>query len=215
MQDKFLLFSFGRCGTTNLVEALIYSGINCICEPFKDDYNGKPFVGNEFGVEERLSECLPFDGVKTLNHQLSSELNEKLIMQFGKVVFVSRKNKLQSAISRTIAVSQKNWKTAPKEYFSLDLGLIGWHLKDIELTEQLVPKHKKILPIFYEDIYNGTLDAFRLLVDFIGCKCDMKDEYPMFDLSNRINPVDSYRKIPNIRDIIRKFGDPSRDVKLF
>ena len=218
---KFVIFSPGRCGTTSLMHVLNGSGVRCINEPFKDHQwidgvkiKSKP-VKSIDEARDRLAEYQIFDGIKTLNYQLGPKINKEMLDWFNKIAYVTRRNKIASAISRTIGTQTDKWHVRSNKYPSLSLDLIEIFIDDFFDSDNVVDNvnPKKIQKFFYEDLFHinqkTRIANVENFCNFLNVKMNTSIEVLSFlSPSNRVHVDSEYDKIPNIKEIVKRFGDP-------
>ena len=220
LKEKFIIFSYGRCGTTSICNCLNYSNLVCLCEPLKPDFKGfgplSKFTETYGGINLRLKECGNFDGIKHLGCQVNYNFNKHFVSKFGKIIYVSRRNILQSAISMVIAVTDRKWHERPSHYDALDINHLWWQIDHIKKIQSDFDEIKKIrsndvLEIVYEDFFvsdvDQRVDSLKKIFDFLGKEFVAHDRiYEILSCSRKVNPENYYCKIPNIKEIEEKFG---------
>jgi len=119
--ERVLLFAHPRSGSSNLYQILqLHPALEILEEPFNENFvnwqpENKDYLGLVRDVEsldEQLAEIFTrFNGVKVLNYQLDDELVEHLLLRPDFcVMFVRRRNVLQTVVSNLIAEQTNLWK---------------------------------------------------------------------------------------------------------
>jgi hypothetical protein len=183
------------------------SGTNHICDYFlrqnpDHKYFNQPFsLYQEDGiVEVPYKECIKHDNV-LIKSSISNfeELNiskEQVLLEFDKVLLISRKNKKEQAISYIIAGNAKNFLSKNKRNYYVE-GIDDSMLNTIEKFK--VEQHSKLLDFmdnsfrffYYEDLYYGD---FSELFEYLNIKFIQKDFDDILDAKNRYRHRDLLSK---------------------
>jgi len=183
------------------------SGTNRICDYFlkqNPDYKyfNQPFTSyREDGiVKAPYKECIKYSNVLVKSVISSFErLNiskEQVLLEFDKVLLISRKNKKDQAVSYIIASGIKNFLDKDKRDYYVE----GIDNKTLDLVEQMqVEDHSKLLAFmdssfrffYYEDLYYGD---FSELFEYLDLKLIQKDFDDILDIKNRYRHKDLLSK---------------------
>jgi hypothetical protein len=184
------------------------SGTNHICDYFLRQnldykYFNQPFaLYQEDGiVKAPYKECIKYDNV-LIKSEISyfQELNvskEQILLEFDKVLLLSRKNKKDQAISYVIAGNAKNFLSKNKRNYYVE-GIDDRTLSAVE--EFKVEQHSKLLSFmdnsfrffYYEDLYYGD---FSELFEYLNIKFIQKDFNDILDIRNKYRHKDLSSKI--------------------
>ena len=182
------------------------SGTNHICDYFlrqNPDYKyfNQPFTSyREDGiVKVPYEECIKYDNV-LIKSDVSNfeELNinkEQILLEFDKVLLLSRRNKREQAISYIIASTAKNFLNKNKRSYYVE-GIEDSTLNTVEEFE--IELHNKLLNFmdnsfrlfYYEDLYYGD---FSELFKYLGIKFIQTDFDDILDVKNRYR----YKDLPS------------------
>ena len=121
MSDKVLLFAHPRSGSSSLFQILdLQPELRILEEPFNENYvkwkpgnkNYRDLIRDRESLDAQLDEILAqYDGLKVLNYQLGDELSRCLLMRKDlRIIFLRRRNLLQTAVSDRIAHQTNLWK---------------------------------------------------------------------------------------------------------
>jgi hypothetical protein len=184
------------------------SGTNNICDYFlrqNPDYQyfNQPFtLYREDGiVGVPYKECIRYDNV-LIKSDISNfkELNiskEQVLLEFDKVLLLSRKNKRDQAISYLIADNAKNFLSTNRRNYYVE----GISNNTLDRFEKLkVELHSKLLSFmdnsfrlfYYEDLYYGD---FSELFKYLNLKFIQKDFDNILDRKNRYRHEDLLSKV--------------------
>jgi hypothetical protein len=183
------------------------SGTNHICDYFLRQnpnykYFNQPFtLYQEDGiVKVPYQECIKYDNVLIKSDIASfKELNvskEQILLEFDKVLLLSRKNKKEQAISYIIANNTKNFLSKDKRNYYVE-GIDDSILSTVE--EFNVEIHSKLLSFmdnsfrffYYEDLYYGD---FSGLFEYLDLKLIQEDFDDILDTKNRYRHRDLLSK---------------------
>ena len=225
------IFGHGRSGTSTLRQ--IYNcnqGFNLLGEPFNPSFNNwspnlprfSELVTN-IGVQQCVAamRAVPCHGMKHLKHQLSAADNLWLLTQPDhRVVFVWRRNLLQTAVSISLAKATSIWARDDVADISaayrrlpplntaeiLDSmerigGQVEWYRKSLKFWR--VPHFELV----YEDFYvhhdeAKKLDTLREMFRFTGTdasKCDWGRVKELL-ATNKLNDH-THHLIPNFQEV--------------
>jgi hypothetical protein len=183
------------------------SGTNHICDYFirqnpSYQYYNQPFTSyQEDGiVRVPYKECIKHDNIliksAISNFESLNIGKEQILLEFDKVVLLSRKNKREQAISYVIAGNAKNFLGKNKRNYYVE-GIDDDTLSAIE--EFKVEQHTKLLNFmdssfrffYYEDLYYGD---FSELFEYLDLKLIQKDFDDILNIKNRYRHKDLMSK---------------------
>ena len=171
-----------------------------------------------------------YNGMKVLSYQLKAENFKHLLYRPNcKVIFLWRANYLKSVVSILIAEQTHVWQ---KKDFNKVIGTynqlkplktegidgIGNRVKrireEIQYWDRVVSQKPEgsYYKVTYEDLYcNGVGQGAARVKDifaFLGLEVPETDEFVKFlePQNEQINTVETYEKVPNIREINDRFG---------
>lgn len=188
---KILILYTARSGTNHICDYFLKQNLN-----YK--YFNQPFTSyREDGIVKALyKECIEYDNVLVKSVINSFErLNiskEQILLEFDKVLLISRKNKKNQAISYIIASDTKNFLDKDKRDYYVE----GIDNKTLDAVEQMkVEDHSKLLAFmdssfrffYYEDLYYGD---FTALFEYLGIKFIQEDFDDMLDIKNKYRRKD-------------------------
>lgn len=179
------------------------SGTNHICDYFLRQnpnykYFNQPFtLYRENGiVRASYKECIEYDNVLIKSDIASfEELNvskERVLLDFDKVLLLSRKNKKEQAISFIIAKNARNFLSKDKRNYYVE----GINSDSLSITEEFkVELHSKLLNFmdssfrffYYEDLYYSD---FSELFEYLGIRFIQEDFDGLLDTKNRYRHKD-------------------------
>lgn len=181
------------------------------------DHNGIKHVWHPAGW--------PFNGASDLNHRLLWHEN-------AQIIFLDRRNSLQRVISAEISWQTSVWGRFTEEerqrvrkfnFQPISLVKVERQLNAMavgldQMRSTLHATAANYFEIWYEDLFGADVhltDRLKLmdrLRTFIGAsrKCDVRTDFAIANLLNpeksKLNLTETYRRIPNIGDIERRFG---------
>ena len=121
---------------------------------------------------------------------------EQLLLDFDKVLLISRKNKKEQSISLIIATTRHNFLDKSKRpYFTggINDDTIENVIKQFEGWQIILEKYSDInIPLFYyEDLY---YDNFSKLFEFLEIKYLEEDYKSILDIKNKYKTKDLEKK---------------------
>jgi hypothetical protein len=231
--EKVLLFGHPRSGSSNLYQILqSHPALDLIEEPFNENYvkwrsGNKDYLSCVRDIEtldKQLADIFTsFNGVKVLDYQLDDPLIEHLLLRSNfLVVFIRRRNMLQTVVSNLVAVQTNLWKkwdmTRPLEaYYS---GLQPLDLDDVRARVEGLSQHIRVcesildrradgrgLKIVYEDFYFASREEQAKNVAGLWSFLRL-EPIPAADLAyylrpelTKLNSAATYRFLPNAQDV--------------
>ena len=177
--DRVILFAHPRSGSSSLYQILqLHPELNILEEPFNEHFtrwnpNNKDYlslISDIPSLNAQLSEIFSaYNGVKVLDYQLPDELAAHLLQRSDcKIIFLRRRNLLQSVVSVLIAEQTHLWKKWEmikplEEYYrnlqSLDIAEIQGrtrYLKDhLDFFEGVIDHRstREAIKLTYEELY--------------------------------------------------------------
>lgn len=189
-----------------------------------DEPNYLSLVKDEVSLDEQLASIFSrYNGIKALNYQLPQTLYRRMLVHSAThVIFLRRRNLLRSEVSGQLAKYSGLWKKweQQKAFDELYKGLPSLpvdvlHQRVRDLREQLDRYQEMIasrdpasvINLVYEDFYYSSAqyrrDTFARILKFLGVAPFWDDKVSFFlePETGRINSDDTYRYIPNAREI--------------
>ena len=251
--ERVILFAHPRSGSSSLYQILqAHPALDILEEPFNEKFSSwapgnKDYldvVTDVSSFDEQLAEIFERrNGVKVLDYQLADDLNFHLLRRGDcRVVFLRRKNVLQSAVSAEIAEQTQLWKMwdaakPRREYYrnlapiSLDavqrrVGALHRHMSVLEAVVDALPSGQAI-KLTYEGLYSDEIAARAARIDAVWDWLELPRLEPSsyeYYLGNRVkmNAEHMYAYLPNDREIDAACGsdetgwlyEPSRRQRL-
>ncbi len=247
---KYMIFYHARAGSTILMNILnFHSDVNIYSEPFHGwkfikKRNLLKFIPGEDEKPDNISDMpdiekslkkisIGFNGIKQSMMQLNKKLNTHIILRKDiSIVYLHRKNILQTIISLLISRKIKYWSHKPdiwrekfeKENFkTFDIEEIRKRMnkliKDIRFYKnKLVKNNVKFLELYYEDLFGNDItderkiDIINEIFKFFKLE-QIKDPDVLNEIkellnpdTNKLNSEETYKKIPNIMEIEKELG---------
>jgi hypothetical protein len=231
---RVVVIGHPRTGTNSLVEILqCQPGLILVNEPFNEqypswdpdnvDYPGRLVAGEPF--DDIVDELFAlYGGLKELSYQLDDDHLRRLVTRVDvRVVTLSRRNLLDTAVSQVIAETTGLWKTwdadGPLEGHYRDLGPLDidevagrmeWATHEYARIDAAVAGVDH-LPLDYEDLYlRGGRGAARLgaLWSFLDLPAITSPTIDHF-LSPEVRQArpSTYGRVPNLAEIEAALGD--------
>ena len=179
------------------------SGTNHICDYFLRQnpnykYFNQPFTTYQEDGIVRVSykDCIKYDNVLVKSAvAIFEKLNiskEQVLLDFDKVLLISRKDKKEQAISYIIASNTKNFLDKNKRGYYVE-GIDEEFLNEIE--ELKIKQHNRLLSFvdsysrffYYEELYYGD---FSELFEYLDIKFIQKDFDDILDIKNKYRRED-------------------------
>lgn len=237
--NRVILFAHPRSGSSSLYQILqLHPDLNILEEPFNEHFtewhpsnkNYLSFIFDIPSLDAQLSEIfITYNGVKILDYQLPDELAIHLLQRSDcKIIFLRRKNLLQSVVSVLIAEQSHLWKkwemTKPiEEYYRnlqpLDIADIQQrirYLKDhLDFFESMIDKRseRETIKLTYEELYFASSARRNQLIDDIWELLEItplaQENYQNYfqPETAKINSVETYAFIPNAGEIQQLCGN--------
>lgn len=236
---KLILFAHPRSGSSSLYQILqLHPDIHLLEEPFNEHFaswnannkNYRDLICDIPSLDAQLAEIFAdYNGIKLLDYQLPDDLAVWLLQrQDCKIIFLRRRNLLQSVVSVLIAEQTQLWKiwdmTRPlEEYYRdlqpLDIADIQNRIADLkehlDFLEQVVDArpHASAIKLIYEDLYFATTAARNAQIatiwDWLAlAPLDPRQlQYYLQPETAKINSAATYAYLPNAWDIEQHCGN--------
>lgn len=186
---KFVIFSWARCGSTNLayilreyfISSLFQHRISCWIEPFNERLYGPRQIADLHSFKNFLNNIFRrYTGIKHLVGELPSQYEKYLLLKGNwKIIFLWRKNCLQRQISCEIAkqTQHAHISSIPKVDLSIKdrLGSLDISYIEKEITtykkslnlyrSYLVKSGRQFLDISYENIFGDKVDRLQKIAE--------------------------------------------------
>ena len=192
---KILILYTPRSGTNSIASYFLKQNTNY--EYFNQPFSQYEEEGIRYATYEQ---CLKYDNV-LVKSDISNfvRLNisvEQLLLDFDKVLLISRKNKKEQSISLIIATTRHNFLDKSKRpYFTggINDDTIENVIKQFEGWQIMLEKYSDInIPLFYyEDLY---YDNFSKLFEFLEIKYLEEDYKSILDIKNKYKTKDLEKK---------------------
>lgn len=236
---RVIYFAHPRSGSSSLYQILqTHPELNILEEPFNQnftrwDMNNKNYlelVHDIPSLDIQVAEIFTtFNGIKMLDYQLPVDLAVHMLQRLDrKIIFLRRKNLLQSVVSVLIAEQTRLWKkwemTKPlEEYYRnlrpLDIHDIEQRVTDLkqrlDFFESIVDARSKdeVIKLTYEDLYfsetqqqNQQIAALWNLLKIAPLELE-RYQYYLQPEAVKINSTATYIFLPNAREIQEACGN--------
>jgi hypothetical protein len=197
---------------------------------YPDERNYVDDIDDIPSLELALGELFDrYDGMKVLDYQLDEKVYDYLLLKPDiRVIFLQRRNLLRAEVSCHIAEQTRVWgiedlNDARRKVYQNLAPIPQKALADsLEYAVDLVSHYTRTirqrplgtyLEVFYEDLYSNSLAANQASVkqvfDFLELEMPEGDglDYFLDPCRSRINSEETYRLLPNAREIDKKFGN--------
>ena len=236
--QRTVIFAHARSGSTSLYRILqLHPLLNFALEPFWDDFAAhnpgeknyvdliKDIPSLEWALEELFSK---YSGIKILDYQLPEPLyTHLLLLPHITVLFLRRRNLLQSAVSGCIAKQTKVWQIsdmneeAKQIYRNLQPASLteiadelayGCHLRDYYSGVITQRPEGSYLTVIYEELYTGNLQTShavaRNIFQFLGLELPEGEalDFILDPRTSKINTPETYALLPNAVEINERLG---------
>jgi hypothetical protein len=236
---RIVFFAHPRSGSSSLYQILqLHPDLNILEEPFNENFtrwnprhkNYRDLIHDIPSLDVQLTDIFTaYNGVKVLDYQLPDELAVHLLQHLNyKIIFLRRKNLLQSVVSVLIAEQTRLWKkwemNKPLEDYYRDLRPLDvqdirrrvtelkQHLEFFESVIEALPKDKTI-KLLYEHFYcapplqrNAQIVA---IWNFLRIKplASEQIQYYLEPEKVKINSAATYIFLPNASEIQQLCGN--------
>jgi hypothetical protein len=236
--ERVVLFAHPRSGSTNLYQVLqAHPALHILEEPFNEHYaSWQPgnqdylaSVHDARSLDAQLAEIFThYNGLKMLDYQLSDALLEHILSRPDlRIVFLRRRNLLQTIVSNLIAVQTNLWKKWEMErplevYYAglqpLDISEVRSRVEQLarhlQWCESVLDRRTdgRVLKIVYEDFYFAPPTVQEASLDRLWRFLDLEPlplaglEYYLRPEMTKLNTPDTYRLLPNAAEINARCG---------
>ncbi len=231
---NFLIFSFGRTGSTLLTHILnSHPSIKCLNEPFNpgQEINWQKEIADLESLKTVLRNIYNlYNGIRHLSRDLAFNYNKYLLLnKHIKVIFLWRKNFLQQTMSWYISRQTNSWfvqtkhKILDHKFKPADINEIKEYLNSnkkeySKYLSLLKTERKEFFELNYEDCFSldisidNKVSKVKEILTFLGYNT-LLDETILKRIKHLLNPEiyklnseRTYRLIPNVEDIERELG---------
>ncbi|NCA14165.1 MAG: hypothetical protein EBS89_08550 [Proteobacteria bacterium] len=210
------VFSFARCGSTNLMGLLASQGARMFFEPFSPIFKNKPY---KLLQEDGLASALDwmeagYDGFKHLSFHLGEEQNLELLRRC-RTVFLHRKDLVGCAISLALARATRVYKRTamPESYLECRVRLKPESVLEIAEGARAHLRYLDVLGeahvVSYEELYAESTkeEAVRSVLEFCGLKLVDDGGARWFtDGRHKLNP-DLRERVENYDELLEFLRD--------
>lgn len=235
--ERVILFGHARSGSSSLYEILqLHPQLNILEEPFNENFiNWEPgnkdylaLVRDVASLSEQLAEIFgAYDGLKMLDYQLGDLTEHVLLRPDCRIIFIRRRNCLQTAVSDRIAHQTNLWKKwdmvqpleayyarlAPLDVEDLRRYVIGMR-HAMERWDAVLDGRADghVFKVVHEDLYFAPVEEQHRMLDalwkFLGLE-PLRSEWVDYYLrpeSVKLNSSDAYSFVPNAQEIDKLCG---------
>lgn len=258
-KKKILIFALARTGSTSLLNLLdLHDSISGVSEPFNykntknirikhglEDFDPSTIKNFDQLVKELQYLFKKFNCIKHVWHPSGFpfndlypghrkdkyvSLNEHLLTQFDKIIFLNRRNILKRIVSGLISDQAGIWagninedrkKIDEFNFSPIKDEDVAWHIQFEKsfitmIRNTMIKTGMKYYEIWYEDIfgeisghekiqkYIDILDFLELPANFKNGK--MEEITGLLGEKMKLNSTETYLRVPNIHEIEAKFG---------
>lgn len=239
MNQNILFLAHPRSGSSSLYEILqSHPALNILEEPFNENFtrweagnkNYIELIRDIPSLEAQIAEIFAeFTGIKILDYQLPPGLIAHLLRRADcKVIFLRRRNLLQSVVSVLIAEQTRLWKKwemtkSLEEYYQnlqpLDIVDIQQRVAELkrrlDFFESIIderPAHEAV-KLTYEELYfskpsrqEGQINAIWDMLGLPPLKLERHRIYLQPETA-RVNSTVTYAMLPNAQEIDKACGN--------
>jgi LPS sulfotransferase NodH len=231
---KFVILAHPRCGSTSLCRLLdVHPEIKVDQEPYNPGrvnwvWNHYcPHLDLDKGLtpEETFEKIFAnFTGFKHMHYHVNHDLNKAILNYAEKIIYITRNNLLQAAVSHEISNQTGNWqggKDSNKDHvFSpLRISFIETELTRVAAQNSFYESYMKsndieFFKLEYGQFYSGAeqekIKHYQEVLKYLEVSPLAEKKFSeimsIFSLDNKIGGVDLYKRIPNIDEINQMFG---------
>jgi hypothetical protein len=236
---RVIFFAHPRSGSSSLYQILqLHPELNILEEPFNENFtrwnisnkNYRELIYDIPSLDVQVAEIFTnFNGIKVLDYQLPDELTIHMLKRLDcKIIFLRRRNLLQSVVSVLIAEQTHLWKkwemTKPlEEYYQdlqpLDIQDVQQRVTDLkhrlDFFESFIDTRSKdeVIKLTYEDFFFSEASQQKLQIDAIWKLLKiaaLELEYYQYYLQPeavKINSATTYAFLPNATEIQEYCGN--------
>jgi hypothetical protein len=237
--ERLIIFAQARSGSSSLREALmLHPRLVILAEPFHPnhvlwrsehrDYRRR--ITDTASLDSVLAEIFAeFDGLKTLAHELPTDLTEHMLLApKRKVVFVRRRNILKAVVSSLVAQQSGLWqrrdatKGVLAYYQRLRPLSVSQTRAEVEQTRQMLGHYGQLLSrlpegscleVVYEDLFltpPAEREArFDAVLAFLQLEAVSTRKVQRFldPARAQLNSEETYALVPNLRELDDALGN--------
>ena len=236
---RVIFFAHPRSGSSSLYQILqLHPELNILEEPFNQNFtlwnsnnkNYRALVHDIPSLDMQVAEIFTtFNGIKILDYQLPADLAVHILQHRDyKIIFLRRKNLLQSVVSVLLAEQTHLWKRWEMikpldEYYQdilpLDIQDIQQRVTDLkhglDFFESIIDMRSRdeVVKLTYEDLYfseisqqNQQIDAIWSLLNIVSLELEQY-QYYLRPEAVRLNSATTYALLPNAREIQASCGN--------
>jgi hypothetical protein len=236
---RVIFLAHPRSGSSSLYQILqLHPALNILEEPFNENFpnwsprhkNYREQVSDISSLDIQLADIFTLhNGIKILDYQLPDDLMLHLLQRHNcKIIFLRRKNLLQSVVSVLIAEQTKLWKKwemlQPLEGYyrdlrPLDVYDIQQRVKTLKNRLDFLESFIDTLPenmatkLIYEELYfvpparrNAQIAALWNFLKILPLESDQINYY-LEPAKVKINSSTTYELIPNAQEIQQQCGN--------
>lgn len=236
---RLIFFAHPRSGSSSLFQILqLHPALQLLEEPFNEHFtswspdhpNYREQIHDAALLDAQLADIFrSYNGLKVLDYQLPDELIPHLLHRPDcHVLFLRRRNLLQTVVSNLIAEQTQLWKkwdmTQPLEDYyhnlqPLDIAdvqrrVVGLH-QHLAFCEAVIDTRPGIasLKLVYEDLYftsaDSSHDQIARIWEWLGVAPldDAQIHYYLNPTEVKLNSSATYAWLPNARDIEKQCGN--------
>ena len=237
--DGVLLFAHPRSGSSSLYQILqLHPDLNIVEEPFNehfpdwhpDNKNYLSLIVDIPSLDGQVAEIFrAYNGLKFLDYQLPDELAVHLLRRWDcKIIFLRRRNLLQSVVSVLISEQTHLWKkwemTQPLEAYYRNLrpldiaeiqGRIRYLKEHLDFFESVLDGRsaRDVIKLTYEELYFPSSQPPSRLIEEIWKRLEIPALAPQIyghylqPAFAKINSVETYAFLPNADEIEQHCGN--------
>ena len=238
-QLQLIFFAHARSGSSSLLKILqLHPDLHLVEEPFHEDFaswgpdnpNYRDQIHDQASLDKQLDTIFAtYNGLKVLEYQLPDDLIAHLLQRPDRhVLFLRRRNLLQSVVSAMIGQQTQLWKTWDmtqplEEYYRhlqpLDIGEVKQQIsglqEHLDYCEKTVNNRSgtPALKLIYEDLYFAPEDQRNQQIDSIwpwlgiAPLASEQLQYYLTPKTAKVNSATTYAYLPNAQEIEQECGN--------
>jgi LPS sulfotransferase NodH len=234
--NKFIIFATARTGSTSLARVLGESSdVKMAIEPFHEGFskwnpeekNYSKLIVDSETMNQALDDLFSrYTAIKVLDYQLDPEVYYSMLKRKDfKILFLRRKNIVQSVLSNLVAEKTSEWHKQDnieiyKNLKPINLDKMSEMIDYVTAMNsenaKFLEKNRKgdYLPLYYEELYSDSLEQnnanLKVICDFLNISLPPEEAIKKYMLPSeaKINYLNIYRDVPNYKEIEQKFGKP-------
>ena len=232
--SKFIIFAHPRSGSTSLARVLgEIKGVKMCIEPFHPSFsiwypmekNYHKLINDAKSMKDALNEIFEkYTGIKVLSYQFPEKIYFSMLSNKNyKILFLTRKNLLDAALSNMIAEQTKEWHrsdnlsvydqlkpipiTKIEEWIKCVDGTNNTHSKFLEEN-----RPNEYFSLYYEDLFfediKTNANTLQRICSYLNLPLPPTEsiEKYMIPANSKINRNELYKKLPNYEEIVKRFS---------